>query len=77
MGSHHSLRALTKAIREATVSVQGLAAVFMFRGFGTTASKSPALFRVSVQPLLFLETDLALLGATVGPTPRKQFAVLP
>ena len=29
----------------------------VFRGFGTPAAKSDVLFEVSVQPLLFLETD--------------------
>ena len=49
----------------------------MFRGFGAPAAKSDALFEVSVHPLFFLKIEFALLGAAVGPTPRKQFAVLP
>ena len=56
---------------------QALSAALVFRGFGTPAAKSDALLVVSVQPLLFLATDSALLGAAVGPTPRKQFAVAP
>ena len=54
---------------EATAAMQGLRSVVMFLGFGSPAEKSEALFAVSVQPLLPLETDLELLGATVGPTP--------
>lgn len=75
--SSHDVGEFGKLMCEAKVPAQGEAAVVMFRGVGTPTAKSPALSRVSVQPLLFLETDLELLGASVGPTPRKQFAVLP
>jgi hypothetical protein len=61
----------------AMVPAQGLIAVFLFRGFGSSAAKSSALLRVSVQPLFILAIDLELLGAAVGPVPRKQFAVVP
>lgn len=49
----------------------------VLRGFGGPVAKSLVLFRVSVQPLAFLDTELVLLGAGVGPLPRKQLAVLP
>jgi hypothetical protein len=75
--SPHSVRPLTKLVPEARPPAQGLTPAFRFRGCGTPAAKSDALLEVSVHPLFFLKIAFALLGAAVGPTPRKQFAELP
>ncbi len=61
----------------ARVPEHGAGADRLFRGFGTAVAKSLELFWVSVQPFEPRSAAVVLPGAGVGPTPLKQFAVLP
>ena len=47
------------------------------RGFGFPVVKSVLLLAVLVQPFVFREIELVLLGAGAGPVPLKQVAVVP
>mgnify|MGYP006213364259 CR=1 FL=1 len=55
----------------------GFKAEAVFLGDGAPAAKSAELMLLSVQPFAALKTAFVLDGAGVGPTPSKQFAVVP